>query len=148
MFAASLVLAASMVGQSIDNAGFIYDGPARIFVTFDTSKPLHFNGGGLSMDLNWQPAMDGNGGGFASLPFVVAGVPWPVTLQFYSRVGYDSGAGPNTWGLVEVAFGTNDVGDYMVEFDSGTATNITGRTNWQRMWAINRAGATNFTISQ
>jgi hypothetical protein len=145
----SLVLAASMVGQLAPNAGNLWNGSAYVMTTFDTSKPLHFNGGSLSMDLIWQPAMDGNGGGFASLPFLVAGVDWPVTLQFYPRVGYETGAGPNTWGLVEVSLGGGSVGDYMVEFDAGsTAGNVAGRTNWLRMWAINRAGASSFTLTQ
>lgn len=143
----SLVLAASMLGQSIDNAGKVWNGSGYALAVFDTSKPVHFNGGSLSMDLYWQPAMDGYGGGFQSLPFVVAGLQWPVTLEFYAR--FDPGG--NTWGLLERD--GHSVGDWMVEFDSasaGPAVSVAGSTNrlGTRMWAILRAGAGSWTLSQ
>ncbi len=158
MLTASLVLAASLMGQSVDNSGTLIAGNVRSFVTFDKSKPLHFNGGSLSMDLTWQPAMDSSGGGFVSPPFNVPGISRQVTLQFYSRVGNQDGSGPNTWGLVEVSLGGGSVGDYTVAFDAGSnATNV----KWTAvpasasaplagtvLWALQRSGVTSFTLTQ
>ena len=141
----SLVLATSLLGQSVDNAGKVWTGHGYAFAAYDTSKPVHFNGGGLSMDLYWEPALDGYGGGFKSLPFIVPQCPWPVWLEFYPRFDPDA----NTWALLERD--GHSVGDWMIEFDSastGPKVDVSGRTNWQRMWAINRAGASSFTLSQ
>jgi hypothetical protein len=142
---ASLVLASAMFGQSIDNYGKIWTGSHYVVAVYDTTKPIHFSGGGLSMDLYWNPALDGYGGGFQSLPFVIGTLTRPVWLEFYPRFDPDG----NTWALCERD--GRSVGDWMIEFntaDAGPKVDVTGRTTWQRMWAINRAGATNFRLNQ
>jgi len=134
-----------MAGQLAPNAGNVWVGNGYAVAAYDTTRPVRFQGGPLSIDLYWNPAMDSGGGGFASLPFFLAGCVNPVQLLFYPRLGYDD----VTWGLAEVD--GESIGDWMIEFDgasTGPAVNISGRTNWLRMWAIHRAGATNFTLTQ
>lgn len=143
----TLILATALCGQSIDNSGKIWTGSGYAFAVYDTTKPVRFSGGGLSVDLFWNPAMDGFGGGFQSLPFVIAGLQWPITLEFYPRMGYDDA----TWGLLERD--GHSVGDYMVEFGSastGPKVDVSGNTDrlGMRLWALARAGAMPFTLSQ
>jgi hypothetical protein len=148
---AALLLAASMTGQGPpnDNVGWLWTGNGYVLATLDKTKPVKFQGGSISCDLTWKQGLDGNGGGFES-PSLDVGLPHTIRLQLYQR--FPGHGKEDTWGLLEVGDKPpiNSTGDFMVEFDSASAgpLNASGTTTRLRMWAINRAGAINYTLTQ
>jgi hypothetical protein len=144
MFSA-MILAAAMVGQS--ESAILWAGRTSSVVAIDTTKPLQFKGGPITCTLTWDPARDGYGGAFVSPPLDL-GLARPVTLELNPRLGELA----DTWGLIESD--GRSVGDWMIGFEAGsTGTNIIGLLRVGprgpvTLWALQRAGVKNFTITQ
>lgn len=139
---ASLVLAASLMGQLPDNAGKLWTRNGYVLATLDVTKPLKFRGGPISCDLVWDASMLM----FQSDPVDVGGRQ--ARIQFWANPKFDRG---QVWILyVQGIGGSPDLDDSDYVFDSASASplNVSSTTGWDKGWSLNRAGATTYTLTQ
>jgi hypothetical protein len=138
---ATLVLAASLFGQTPADTGKLWTGSAYALTTLDTSKPLRFQGGSLDVDLSWEPSK----AMFESAPVDVGGRS--CRLQFWANPKFQG----QTWTLYiqgEPGFPDIDDSDYVFTSASASPLNLSSDTAWHKAGILRRAGVSTYTLTQ